>query len=65
VVGGILLPVILVLMLVLVNDRRLMGRWVNSRRQNVVAWATTWAMIVLTVVYLVVAVLGALGVISA
>lgn len=65
VVGGILLPVILVLMLLLVNDRRLMGRWVNSRKQNVVAWATTWALIVLTAVYAVVAALQLFGLIEA
>jgi NRAMP (natural resistance-associated macrophage protein)-like metal ion transporter len=63
VVGGVLLPVILVLMLILINDPRLMGRWVNSRRQNIVAWGTSWVLVVLTVVYLVVAVLGAAGVV--
>jgi len=65
VVGGILLPVILVLMLLLVNDRRLMGRWVNSRKQNAVAWATAWALIALTAVYVVVALLQLFGVIEA
>ncbi len=61
VVGGILLPVILILMLRLVNDRRLMGHWVNSRRQNVIAVVTTTFMIVLTVVYLAIAILEAVG----
>jgi Mn2+/Fe2+ NRAMP family transporter len=65
VVGGILLPVILVLMLLLVNDRRLMGRWVNSRKQNAVAWATAWALIALTAVYVVVAGLQLFGAIEA
>ncbi len=48
VVGGMLLPVILVLMIRLCNDRRLMGRYVNSRGFNIVAWITTIVMTVLT-----------------
>jgi Mn2+/Fe2+ NRAMP family transporter len=48
VVGGMLLPVILVLMILLCNDRRLMGRYTNSRIFNAVAWVTTIVMTVLT-----------------
>ena len=48
VVGGMLLPVILVLMILLCNDRRLMGRYVNGRIFNAVAWTTTVVMTVLT-----------------
>ncbi len=48
VVGGMLLPLILVLMILLCNDRRLMGRYVNGRIFNGVAWVTTIVMTVLT-----------------
>src|SRR5216684_6584023 len=48
VVGGMLLPVILVLMILLCNDRRLMGRYVNGPIFNSVAWVTTVVMTVLT-----------------
>jgi Mn2+/Fe2+ NRAMP family transporter len=48
VVGGMLLPVILILMILLCNDRRLMGRYVNSPIFNIVAWVTTIVMTVLT-----------------
>lgn len=48
VVGGMLLPLILVLMILLCNDRRLMGRYVNGGLRNGVAWATTILMTVLT-----------------
>jgi len=48
VVGGMLLPLILVLMILLCNDRRLMGRFVNGRLKNVVVWATTIVMTILT-----------------
>jgi len=48
VVGGMLLPVILVLMILLCNDRRLMGRYTNGRIFNGVAWVTTIVMTVLS-----------------
>ncbi len=48
VVGGMLLPVILVLMIILCNDRRLMGRYVNGGIFNGVAWITTTVMTILT-----------------
>jgi NRAMP (natural resistance-associated macrophage protein)-like metal ion transporter len=48
VVGGMLLPLVLVLMILLCNDRRLMGRYVNGRIFNVIAWTTTIVMTILT-----------------
>lgn len=48
VVGGMLLPLILVLMIILCNDRRLLGRYVNGRIFNAVAWVTTAVMTFLT-----------------
>jgi Mn2+/Fe2+ NRAMP family transporter len=48
VVGGMLLPVVLVLMIRLCNDRRLMGRYTNGRIFNAVAWITTIVMTILT-----------------
>ncbi len=53
VVGGMLLPVILVLMILLCNDRRLMGRYVNGPIFNIVAWITTIVMTVLTLLIIV------------
>ncbi|MBC7264480.1 MAG: Nramp family divalent metal transporter [Chloroflexi bacterium] len=51
--NAILLPVILVLMLRLANDRGLMGRWVNSRPTNALAWVTTVLIALVTVVLFV------------
>lgn len=48
VVGGMLLPLVLVLMILLCNDRRLMGRYVNGGIRNGVAWVTTVVMTLLT-----------------
>jgi Mn2+/Fe2+ NRAMP family transporter len=50
VANGILLPFVLIFMLLLTNDRELMGSYANSRWFNVVAWTTVVVMIVLTVV---------------
>jgi NRAMP (natural resistance-associated macrophage protein)-like metal ion transporter len=52
-VNGILLPIVLVIMLRLVNDRELMGEYVNSKRMNVITWATVAVLILLTVMLLV------------
>jgi Mn2+/Fe2+ NRAMP family transporter len=48
VVNGAVLPFVLVFMLLLVNNKRLMGEHVNTGFLNVIAWATTIIMIGLT-----------------
>ncbi|CAG0956224.1 Divalent metal cation transporter MntH [Anaerolineae bacterium] len=52
-VNGILLPVILILMLRLCNDRRLMGKYANSRLANIIGWTTALVVIAATIVLLV------------
>lgn len=52
VVNGMMLPFLLIFMMVIVNDRRIMGRHVNSRLNNVLAWTTIVVVITLTVVLL-------------
>jgi Mn2+/Fe2+ NRAMP family transporter len=49
VANGVVLPLVLIFMLMLTNDRELMGEHVNSRAFNIVAWTTVIVMIVLTV----------------
>lgn len=41
VINGLLLPVILIAVLRLVNDRELMGKHINGRLYNLAAWVTT------------------------
>lgn len=53
VVGGMLLPLILILMIILCNDRRLLGRYVNGPIFNIVAWFTTIVMSILTLLIIV------------
>jgi Mn2+/Fe2+ NRAMP family transporter len=52
-VNGMLLPVVLIIMLRLVNNREIMGEYVNSRRMNVVAWVTVAILVLLTAALLV------------
>ncbi len=58
VIGGMLLPVILVAMLRLVNNRRLMGAYVNGPVMNAVAWLTAVALILLSIVLILGSVFG-------
>lgn len=48
-VNGILLPIILILMLRLANNRRLMGIYVNGRVANLLGYGTTLVLVVLTI----------------
>ena len=59
---GLLLPVVLVFMVLLVNDRRLMGRHANGLPLNLLAWACDGLVVVLDVVLLGSVLLGALGI---
>jgi len=52
VVNGVMLPFVLIFMLLLVNDRELMGTHVNSRGFNIIAWITVASMMGLTVAML-------------
>ncbi len=50
VLNGVLLPVVLVLMLLLINRPRIMGRYTNNLAFNVIAWSTVIVVGGLTVV---------------
>ncbi|MEN6429914.1 MAG: divalent metal cation transporter, partial [Coriobacteriales bacterium] len=58
VVNGVLLPFILIFMMVIINDRRIMGRYANNRVDNTLAWATIVVVISLTVALLAMTLLG-------
>jgi len=53
VINGILLPFVLIFMLVLINNRDLMGEYVNSTTFNIIAWITVVVMIVLTLLMVI------------
>src|SRR5512136_227350 len=52
--NGVLLPVILITMLFLIDDKRLMGKYANGRVFNILAWITAIALIVLAAILIVV-----------
>ena len=58
VVNGIMLPFLLIFMMVIINDRRIMGRHVNSRLNNVLSWSTIVVVIALTVALMAMTALG-------
>ena len=52
--NGVLLPVILITMLLLINDKRLMGKYKNGRIFNILAWITAIVLILLATILIVV-----------
>jgi Mn2+/Fe2+ NRAMP family transporter len=46
--AGVLLPSATVFLVLLCNDRPVMGPWVNSFRQNALAWMIVWSLVVLS-----------------
>jgi Mn2+/Fe2+ NRAMP family transporter len=53
VVNGIMLPFVLIFMLILINDKDLMGDYTNTKTFNFIAWATVLIMVALTLVLVV------------
>ena len=62
VVNGVLLPILLVFILRLVNDRSIMGKYVNGRFNNIIAWGTTVVLTGLCAVMIVSIILPLLGI---
>jgi hypothetical protein len=46
--AGILLPSATVFLVLLCNDRAVLGPWVNTVRQNMVAWTIVWSLVLLS-----------------
>ncbi len=57
VANGILLPFVLIFMLIIINDKSVMGEHVNSRLFNYIAWATVIIMIGLSITLIVIGLL--------
>jgi Mn2+/Fe2+ NRAMP family transporter len=62
IINGMLLPILLVFILRLVNDRRIMGKYVNSVLQNIIAWGITGVLTVLSFIMILSIVLPAVGI---
>jgi NRAMP (natural resistance-associated macrophage protein)-like metal ion transporter len=58
VLNGILLPVVLVSMILLINNKKIMGSYTNKMYQNIIGWAAVGILVVLSVVLLVLPLIG-------
>jgi len=58
VLNAMLLPVVLVSMILMVNNKRLMGSYTNNTFQNIVGWTTVTVLIVLTVMLVIPMIFG-------
>jgi NRAMP (natural resistance-associated macrophage protein)-like metal ion transporter len=54
IINGLLLPVVLVCMILLVNNKKIMGSYVNKRYQNIIGWGTIVVLVGLSLSLLVV-----------
>ncbi|NRT80343.1 Nramp family divalent metal transporter [Clostridium beijerinckii] len=52
-IAGLLSPIILTFMIILINDKRIMGEYVNNKTQNIVSWATVIFIIILSIILFV------------
>lgn len=57
VANGILLPFLLILMLLIINDKKVMGEHVNSRLFNLITWATVIIVMSLSIALVVTSIL--------
>jgi hypothetical protein len=48
-VQGFSTPFLMLLVMLITNDRKIMGRWINTRAMNILDWLTTAAMFAATV----------------
>ena len=46
--AGVLLPSATVFLVLLCNDRAVLGPWVNTVRQNIAAWIIVWSLVLLS-----------------
>lgn len=50
VINGVLLPVVLICMMLMVNNKNIMGEYVNNKFKNIVGWVTIVVLITLTAI---------------
>jgi NRAMP (natural resistance-associated macrophage protein)-like metal ion transporter len=58
VINGILLPFVLIFMLLLINDKKIMGNYVNGKIMNIISWTTVVVLICLSLAMTVAAIMS-------
>jgi Mn2+/Fe2+ NRAMP family transporter len=54
VLNGILLPVVLVSMILLINNKKIMGTYTNKPFQNIIGWGAVGILVILSLALLVI-----------
>ncbi len=60
IINGILLPVVLICMILLVNNKKIMGKYVNKPIQNIIGWAAVAILVALSMTLLLLPLVRAL-----
>jgi NRAMP (natural resistance-associated macrophage protein)-like metal ion transporter len=50
IINGVLLPVVLICMMLMVNNKEIMGKYVNGKVKNIIGWLTIIVLIILTII---------------
>lgn len=58
VLNGILLPVVLVSMILLINNKKIMGNYTNKLYQNIIGWGAVGILVILSLVLLILPLTG-------
>jgi Mn2+/Fe2+ NRAMP family transporter len=58
VLNGILLPVVLVSMILLINNKKIMGNYTNKPIQNIIGWGAVGILVVLSTLLLILPIIG-------
>ena len=58
VLNGILLPIVLVSMILLINNKKIMGNYTNKPFQNIIGWGAVGILVLLSLILLITPVLG-------
>ncbi|MFA6357316.1 MAG: Nramp family divalent metal transporter [Candidatus Omnitrophota bacterium] len=53
IINAMLLPVVLISMIFMVNNKKIMGKYTNNTFQNTIGWSTTVILIILTVMLII------------
>ncbi len=61
-INGVLLPILMIFQILIINDKRIMGKYTNKKLTNILAWITALVVIALTIVLLVGSVLQKMGI---
>ncbi len=58
VLNGLLLPMVLVCMILLVNNKKIMGKYVNNRFNNLIGWSAVVVLVVLSLLLIITPMFG-------